>query len=434
MPDNHGYNSNLTIKQINKIEQFDLDFSVNPAEVFDFFSNYKGERYIFINKDKSFKLIGIGHQVVIAFDEIQPVNVEAQFKALMSEACFHGTGAIEDLKLFGGFQFDDNESANFSNFHKSHFVIPKFQFMEVDGHASLLCVDQDIDVPALIDEIKNHKLSHTTDNTVVKSEDIDLELFKANAYKAIEMMKEEKLEKVVLSRKRKVTMEHSINTLTFVQQAMTNHEVSYFALMEAGKQTFVSKTPEQLVAVQDGILHTNAIAGTMSKDIPEATSVLLGDDKNLHEHKIVVESIQEDLAPFTQEIYLKDKPDILENQFFYHLYTPIRAKLNRGGLLEVTKSLHPTPALGGFPKHTAMDFLMQANEGRGLYGAPLGYLNIQDAGEFIVAIRSMIVEDHSAILYAGCGIVKSSEVESEVYETEIKFKPMLEMLGVNKDE
>lgn len=413
------------------IEQFDLDYSVNTAVIMDYFKSYIGERFIFINKDKSFKLIGIGHRAVITADTIHPVHIEHEFKALLQDAVYIGNHSVNDLKLFGGFQFDENESPHFSAFQKSHFVIPEIQFLEVDGKASVIFVDQAINTANIIDGVRNHTIAAIPDNTMVTSTDMDLVLFKENATKAITMMQADKLEKVVLSRKRKITMHHNIDVLTLVNQAMKNHEVSYFAVLESGNQTFVTKTPEQLVAVKQGVLLTNAIAGTMGKDVYDAKQQLLDDEKNLYEHKIVVESIKEDLAPFTQEITLKGEPDILENQFFYHLYTPIKAKLATGGLLEVTESLHPTPALGGFPKQSAMQFLAEANEGRGLYGAPLGFIDFNDEGEFIVAIRSMIVEDNTAMLYAGCGIVKSSVVESEVYETEIKFKPMLEMLGVN---
>ncbi|ATD29868.1 isochorismate synthase [Macrococcoides bohemicum] len=434
MPINQQFESHLTTNKINKIEQFDLDFQLNVAWIMDYFHAFAGERYVFINKDKSFKLIGIGHHSVVTADTIHPILIERQFKAIVQDATYIGNGSQYDLKLFGGFQFDNNESKNFSAYEKSHFIIPKIQIVESNGHASIIFVDQSLDKAQLIEALRHHTGDNVPYNKIISAEDIDLDLFKSNAHKAISMMQEEKLEKVVLSRKRKITMERDIDILPLIDQAMKNHEVSYFALMESGTQTFITKTPEQLVAVQDGILHTNAIAGTMGKSIANAKQKLLYDEKNLYEHKIVVESIKEDLAPFTNEITLKQSPDILENQFFYHLYTPINAKLNRGGLLEVTESLHPTPALGGFPKRAAMHFLAEANEGRGLYGAPLGYVDLNDEGEFIVAIRSMVIQDNTAMLYAGCGIVKSSAVESEVYETEIKFKPMLEMLGVNEDE
>lgn len=229
-------------------------------------------------------------------------------------------------------------------------------------------------------------------------------------------------------------MTSPIEVEALIDAASRNHELSYTMVMESGHKTFISKTPEQLVAVMDGVIYTNAIAGTMPKTVSDAKALLQNDEKNLHEHHIVVQSIEQDLAPFSQNIIMKDDPEILENQFLYHLYTPIKAKLNNGSTLRVTRALHPTPALGGYPKSEAMAFLESSGEHRGLYGAPVGYVDAQGDGEFIVAIRSMVIEENRAILFAGCGIVEDSEVESEVYETEIKFKPMLQMLGVPQHE
>lgn len=416
---------------INKITQYKVDDAVNVSVVMDYFKTYTGERYVFINKEKSFKLIGIGHHTMIAADMIQPTYVQHAFENAMSAATFDGYGNKSDLKLFGGFHFDENDSPDFSAFHKSHFIIPRIQIMECDGITTIMFVDCVQDIQLLTDALSHHDLHEIYSNDVVSIEDLDIDLFRSNAQSAIAMMQEEKLDKVVLSRKRKVTMHDNINVLNLLEHAKMNHEISYFALIESGSQVFITKTPEQLVAVSGGIVHTNAIAGTMGKYVDNAKMILLEDEKNLYEHQIVVDSIKHDLLPFTQDIILKAKPDILENQFFYHLYTPIKAKLSDGGLLEVTERLHPTPALGGFPKKAAKSFIAQAGEGRGLYGAPIGYIDINNEGEFIVAIRSMVVEQKTALLFAGCGIVKSSHIESEVRETEIKFKPMLEMLGVN---
>ena len=95
--------------------------------------------------------------------------------------------------------------------------------------------------------------------------------------------------------------------------------------------------------------------------------------------------------------------------------------------------LHPTPALGGYPKARALDYI-EAHEfgARGLYGAPVGMIDMYDDCEFIVAIRSMLMNRHQALLFAGAGIVQESNAAEEVAETALKFKPMMEALGVTE--
>jgi len=66
---------------------------------------------------------------------------------------------------------------------------------------------------------------------------------------------------------------------------------------------------------------------------------------------------------------------------------------------------------------------------RGWYAAPLGWMDINGNGEFIVGIRSAVIQQKEAVLFAGCGIVADSTPESEYEETRIKFNPMLSALG-----
>ncbi|MDT3993910.1 chorismate-binding protein, partial [Mammaliicoccus fleurettii] len=108
-----------------------------------------------------------------------------------------------------------------------------------------------------------------------------------------------------------------------------------------------------------------------------------------------------------------------------------QADLLSENVLEIVNQLHPTPALGGFPKVEAIKFIEHEEFGtRGFYGAPLGYIDLDNNGEFVVSIRSMLVRGNAATLYSGCGIVKDSNAISEFEETDLKFKPMLKALGV----
>ncbi|UTG99593.1 isochorismate synthase MenF [Macrococcoides canis] len=420
----------LTLKAI---YQFPYEGVTQEAAIFRHFADYKGERYLYINKDKSLKIIGIGVQSLIAHSTIDPEGVEAAFHNQLADAQVHGDRKLH-LKLFGGFYFDEAESTDFDTFSRSHFVIPKIQIIIEEGASWIIFTDAALDRERICSELMSLPSVDVQHNALIHSEDIELETFKTNATEAIQQMQQGAFDKVVLSRKRQLTMTSPIEVEALIDVASRNHELSYTMVMESGHKTFISKTPEQLVAVMDGVIYTNAIAGTMPKTVTDAKALLQSDEKNLHEHHIVVQSIEQDLAPFSQNIIMKDDPEILENQFLYHLYTPIKAKLNNGSTLRVTRALHPTPALGGYPKSEAMAFLESSGEHRGLYGAPVGYIDAQGDGEFIVAIRSMVIEENRALLFAGCGIVEDSEVESEVYETEIKFKPMLQMLGVPQHE
>ena len=64
-----------------------------------------------------------------------------------------------------------------------------------------------------------------------------------------------------------------------------------------------------------------------------------------------------------------------------------------------------------------------------MYAAPVGWVDHTGGGEFAVGIRSALLGDKRAILYAGAGIVEGSDPDREFQETELKFQPLMAALG-----
>ena len=113
-----------------------------------------------------------------------------------------------------------------------------------------------------------------------------------------------------------------------------------------------------------------------------------------------------------------------------HLETPIRATLRQaGGILGWVETLHPTPAVGGWPRPQALAFLAE-HEGtpRGLYAAPLGWLTAGGDGMFAVALRSALLQANGVQAFAGAGIVAASSAEAEWRETEMKLNTVAQAL------
>jgi menaquinone-specific isochorismate synthase len=100
-------------------------------------------------------------------------------------------------------------------------------------------------------------------------------------------------------------------------------------------------------------------------------------------------------------------------------------------VLDLVERLHPTPAMGGFPRQRALE-LIRATESldRGWYAGPIGWVNREGEGEFVVGIRSALVHGASATLFAGCGIVAESNPAAEYAESGWKLRPMLAALNL----
>ena len=265
-------------------------------------------------------------------------------------------------------------------------------------------------------------------------EDIYKDEWKELVGNAIEQLDENK--KIVLARRRMIKFDKPINIPYVLNRALQNEKNSYLFILESNESVFFSQTPEQLLKVEDGVLSTKAVAGTIKRSHDEEKDqknieAFLQDKKNLGEHDFVVRSILHDIEPYIEDVDYNQTPNILKNDHLYHLYTKIQGKLKSNSYIGLIDQMHPTPALGGYPKEEAVKFIEENEFGtRGLYGAPVGYIDMNDDCEFIVAIRSMLIKQNQTTLFAGCGIVKDSDPESEVAETAVKFSPMMNALGV----
>jgi menaquinone-specific isochorismate synthase len=112
------------------------------------------------------------------------------------------------------------------------------------------------------------------------------------------------------------------------------------------------------------------------------------------------------------------------------LQTPIEADLpGRLHPLDILAQLHPTPAVAGLPRTTVSQLIRQLETfERSLYAAPIGWLDSQNNCEFVVGIRSALLEDNRARLFAGAGIVAGSQPERELAEVMLKQQTLLSAL------
>ncbi|MES6373798.1 chorismate-binding protein, partial [Cutibacterium acnes] len=99
-------------------------------------------------------------------------------------------------------------------------------------------------------------------------------------------------------------------------------------------------------------------------------------------------------------------------------------------LLALLEQLHPSPAVGGLPRAAALAHIRE-QEGldRGWYAGPVGWIDDRGEGEFAVALRSALLHEGCATLFAGCGIVDGSSPDDEYRETEVKMRTMASALS-----
>jgi len=244
-----------------------------------------------------------------------------------------------------------------------------------------------------------------------------------------------RLEKLVLARESTVRSEGPLDgcrVLRRLQQAYPDC-TAFFVGTPHG--SFLGATPERLVALHDRQLQTAAIAGSIARgsspDEDGALAQALKESpKERHEHAVVVHAIESTLEPICESLDVASEPDLLRLKNVQHLVTPITGRLMTAqSVLDLAGRLHPSPAVGGYPRDVAMNLLREReNIERGWYAGPVGWMDSQRDGEFAVAVRCTLVRGSEATFWAGAGIVAGSDPEAELAETRLKLSPVLSAL------
>ena len=136
------------------------------------------------------------------------------------------------------------------------------------------------------------------------------------------------------------------------------------------------------------------------------------------------------LAPFASQVSARG-PEVARFTNIQHLATTVEAQLREpsADVLRLAAALHPTPAVGGWPRERA-DVMIDELEvmERGWYAGAVGWIDGLGDGELAVALRCGLLWEDGARLYAGGGVLADSDPARELEETELKFKALLTAL------
>ena len=245
----------------------------------------------------------------------------------------------------------------------------------------------------------------------------------------------EPLQKIVLARRTTFEFAAPICVLTLLQRLrIVNPAAYHFALQPRPGMAFFGASPERLLRISGATLETEALAGTRPRGTSAAADAylegeLLGSDKELREHRFVHTSIAEDLHELCTQVTTQDAVRVRKLAHVQHLHTSFTGTLKAGvGVADALQRLHPTPAVGGYPKPGVSD-LIAATEAfdRGWYAGPVGWIGAA-AAEFAVGIRSGVAAGNTLHLYAGNGIVRGSAADAEWAEMEQKILQILDVV------
>jgi len=208
-----------------------------------------------------------------------------------------------------------------------------------------------------------------------------------------------------------------------------------YLITGADGTAFAGASPELLVRRSGRRAFSQPMAGSVARGTTEAEDERLAREledsaKDAVEHRIVSDFVVDALRPFAQSVAARP-PEVVRFTNIQHLATSVSAELvdPPADVLQLAAALHPTPAVGGWPR-AAADALIDELEGmeRGWYAGAVGWIDSHGDGEFAVALRCGLLWEDGARLYAGVGVMPNSDPARELEETELKFKALLTAL------
>jgi isochorismate synthase len=337
-------------------------------------------------------------------------------------------------RAFLGFSFDENQQHALcgEDWPNAELAWPELLLLRANGKtAAIFSAHEPIDeadVERWLELLAQQKLASIEPKAkrlaLLTATPSDAEWLE-RAAQAIAEIQAQKLEKIVLTRRISLASEDELRLdegLAVLAEQYAN--CTLFAVRKA-ERALLGASPERLVGLKNGQVRSEALAGTSGRN--RLGPALVDDAKECHEHELVVRAILESLGPCCLDLSCPNRPELLELRNVSHLRTPVSGRLRPGfSLFDLVERLHPTPAVGGFPRDKALARLAEWGETRiGWYSGGFGSIELNGEGEIAVVLRCAAISGRRAELSAGAGIVAASDPARELAETEAKLSAML---------
>jgi isochorismate synthase len=405
------------------------------------------------DRDFALAAIGTAHEVVSRgpkrFGEVARACLAIGRERITSgpDGLAPGAGPV----WTGGFAFADHGAAAsvWSSFPPALMVLPELSLRR-DGSDTHLTVNAiggpGVDVERVLERPRARlatvhdaslplldpgRLGHTEIRSVRSPGE-----FEAAVSAAVERIGAGELDKAVLAREVVVRAPTAFDTAAVFGALRDLFPACFCFCCGTPEGAFLGASPELLIRRSGASASTVALAGSARRSSDPAVDDHLGERllqsaKDRSEHQIVARRIVRALRPNAVWVESAPEPGLAKIANIQHLATPIHAQLAEPhSAIELAGLLHPTPAVGGEPWPAAGE-LIDELEGmdRGWYAGPIGWMDATEDGEFCVGLRSALLRDREAHLYAGNGIVAGSDPGAELAETEVKLEAMLPLLS-----
>lgn len=217
----------------------------------------------------------------------------------------------------------------------------------------------------------------------------------------------------------------------------TTNPSPYMVYMNLDDVEIMSTSPETLVRLQDGRLTTFPVAGSRprgktEKEDKALMEELLGDEKELSEHNMLVDLGRNDLGRISKYSSVEVTEYMMIHKYskIMHICSQVEGDIRDDcDALDAVRSVLPAGTLSGAPKIRACEIIDELeSEPRGIYGGALGYIDFSGNLDTCIAIRMAVKKDDKVYVQAGGGIVADSKPELEYEESANKAKAVIDAI------
>lgn len=268
--------------------------------------------------------------------------------------------------------------------------------------------------------------------------------YQAAVRAAVDAIAAGELEKVVLARDLVGTIPAGADLRRLVRALAHDYPDTWTFAVDG----LVGASPETLVTVSHGAVTARVLAGTIPRGADaggdaEASAALAHSAKDIEEHRYAVRSVLDTLAPHVRGLRADAEPFTLELPNLWHLATDVAGEIaDHASALDLVAALHPTAAVAGTPTDAAIEAIRRLEPfDRGRYAGPVGWVDGDGDGEWAIALRCAQIgsgpvrgyaefsDTVPVVAHAGAGIVAASDPETELLETRVKFRPIVDALA-----
>jgi menaquinone-specific isochorismate synthase len=415
-----------------------VSVEINRIDLFQWLLQQEQDvRVYWRDRENTFVVAGIG-----VADQVTETSAVKDIDALFKRLALYLQNPHHNLRYYGGMRFNIHNISEdkWRQFGVFHFIVPRFEIYRDNEDTYLACnflydprEDPQAQLRTLLTALRKVNWDSGFGNApiprlVSRTDFPDREGWRNNIQTALDLFDRGEIEKIVLARKSRFRFSGKLNAVDLLRRLQKiDQRAFHFCFQPYHNVAFIGGTPERLYCRCYREIQSEAVAGTRPRGNTKAvdrklSSDLLGSDKDIREHRFVYDSIIESFQKVCSIVDAQEKVSVLKLSKVQHLYAGIRGILNdhvTDG--KILSHLHPTPAVGGFPKEVSLPLIESLESfDRGWYAGPVGWVS-KDAAEFAVAIRSALVMDDKVYLYSGAGIVAGSSPDKEWEEIENKI-------------